>query len=61
MRFLCSIILILFRAINHINNATVLIQSSPQVMLFAIDFHEDLIEVEGIAEASLLSLQSASV
>ena len=38
-----------------------LIHSSPQVMLLAIDLNEDLIEAEGIADASVLSRQSTSV
>ena len=35
-----------------------LVDSSPQVMLLTIDFHEDFINEEGIAVTSVLTLQS---
>ena len=38
-----------------------LIDSPPQIMLLAIDLHEDFIDVEGIAEASVLTLQPARI
>jgi len=43
----------------HINHLTILIDGPPQVMLLAIDFHEDLVNVESIAITSVLSFQSA--
>ena len=44
----------------HIKNLAILIHSSPQVVLFAIDLHEDFVDVEGISVASMLTLQSAA-
>lgn len=38
-----------------------IVDSSPQVMLLAIDFHKDFINEEGIAITSVLTLQSSSV
>jgi hypothetical protein len=35
----------------HINDFSILIDRSPQVLLLAIDLHEDFIDVEGIAIA----------
>ncbi|MGB5708904.1 MAG: hypothetical protein WBM41_19010, partial [Arenicellales bacterium] len=35
--------------------------SSPQVVLLAVDFHKDFIDVAGIAVASVLSFQPAGV
>jgi hypothetical protein len=37
----------------------ILIHGSPQVILFAINLHEDLVNVECITIASVLLLQSA--
>jgi len=45
----------------HIDNFTILIHGSPQVMLFSIDFDEDFIDIESVAIASVLSFQSAGV
>jgi len=36
---------------------TIFVDCSPQIMLLAIDLHEDFIDVEGIAVASVFSLQ----
>ena len=43
------------------DNLAVLIYSSPQIMLLAVDLYEDFIDVEGVAVASVLSLQSPGV
>ena len=45
----------------HINHFTILIHSSPKVMLFAIDLHEDFIDEKGIAVSTMISLQPSSV
>ena len=47
--------------ILHINHITILVNSPPQIMLFAVDFHEDFINEEGITEASVLPFQSACI
>jgi hypothetical protein len=44
-----------------IDHVTILIHCSPQVMLLTIDLDKDFIDVESIAVASVLSLQSACV
>ena len=38
-----------------------MVDGSPQIMLLTIDLHKDFIDVEGIAIASMLSLQSSGV
>ncbi|MFT4873686.1 MAG: hypothetical protein ACJARU_000137 [Congregibacter sp.] len=38
---------------QYINQLPILVHSAPQVMLLAIDLHEDLVDVEGIAVASM--------
>jgi hypothetical protein len=38
-----------------------LVYGSPKIMLLAIDLHEDFIDVEGIAIASVFALQSAGI
>jgi hypothetical protein len=45
----------------HINHFSVLIYGSPKVVLLAIDFDEDLIDIKGIAVASVLAFQSSSI
>jgi len=45
----------------HINDFAILVYCSPQVMLLAVDSDEDFIDVESIAIASVLSLQSPGV
>ncbi len=42
-------------------NLAILIHRSPKVMLFAIDLHEDFIDVEGVAVSTMPPLQSSSV
>jgi hypothetical protein len=44
---------------KHINNLTILVNRPPEIMLLAIDLHKDFINVEGIAVALMLSLQSS--
>jgi hypothetical protein len=46
---------------EYINDFTVLIDCSPEVMLLAIYLYEDLFYVECIAVASVFSFQSSSV
>jgi len=46
---------------EHINHLAVLVHGSPQVVLFAVDFHEDFVDEEGIAVAAVLPLQSARI
>jgi len=44
-----------------INHVSILIHSAPQVLLLAIDLHEDLIDVERIAVASVSLFESTSI
>ncbi len=46
---------------KHVDYLTILIDGAPEVLLFTIDLHEYLINVEGIAAALVLPLQSPSV
>jgi len=46
---------------KYINHFTVLVNRSAQTMLFTIDFDEDFIDVENIAEASVSSIQAAGI
>ncbi|MFT6958023.1 MAG: hypothetical protein ACJAYC_003039 [Halieaceae bacterium] len=46
---------------KNIYNFAILVNRSPQVMLLAIDLHKDFVDVERVAEAAVLSFQSASV
>jgi len=46
---------------KNINYFAILIHGSPQVMLLAVNFDEDFIDVEGIAIASVLPLQAAGI
>ena len=46
---------------ENIYDFTVLINRSPEVMLLAVDFYEHLVNEEGIAITTVLSLQSSSV
>ncbi len=43
----------------HINHVPVLIYGPPKIMLLAIDFHEDFVNVEGITIPSVFFLQAA--
>ena len=43
----------------HINDLAILVNCSPQIMLLAVDFDEDLFDIEGITVATMLSLQAA--
>jgi hypothetical protein len=45
----------------HINDLPILVHCSPQIVLLAIDFDEYFVDVEGIAVASVLSLESSSI
>ena len=45
----------------HINNLTILIDCSPQVVLFAIHLYKDFIDAEGVAIASMFSFQAPSI
>jgi hypothetical protein len=38
-----------------------LVNGSPQIVLLDVDLHKDLIDVKGVAIASVLSLQSAGI
>ena len=44
-----------------INNFAILINSPPEVMLFAVDLYEDFIDEEGITIPSVLPLESSSI
>ena len=44
-----------------INHLAILVNSTPQVMLLAVDLYEDFIDVEGIAVTAMLPFQSSSV
>ena len=45
----------------HINHLTILIHGAPKVVLFAVYFYENFIDIEGVAVASVLSFQSACI
>ena len=45
----------------YINNFAILINCSPQVMLFAVDLDKDLIDVEAVAVAKVLSFQPSGI
>jgi hypothetical protein len=40
---------------EYINHLTILVYGSPQIMLLAIDLHEDFTDIEGIAIALMAS------
>jgi hypothetical protein len=40
----------------HIKDFAILVNSPPQVMLLAVDFHEYFVNVESVTEAPMLSL-----
>jgi hypothetical protein len=42
---------------KYINDLAILVNGPPQIMLLTVDFDEDFINIEGIAIASMLSLQ----
>ena len=44
-----------------INHFTVPVDSPPQIMLLAVDLHEDFIDIEGISVVSMTSLQTAGI
>jgi hypothetical protein len=44
---------------KHIDHLPVLVDSSPQIVLFALNFHEDLIYIESITIALVLSAKSS--
>ena len=45
----------------YINHFAILVDRSPQIVLFSVGLHEDFIEVEGIAKALVLSLQATGI
>ncbi len=45
----------------HINDLAILVYSTPQVMLLAIDLYEDLVDEKGITVASVFPFQSTCV
>jgi hypothetical protein len=46
---------------KHINNFTVLVNDAPEIVLLAVDLHENLIDEKGIAETLVLSFQSPCI
>lgn len=46
---------------KYINNRTILIDSSPQIMLLASNLHKDFVHVESITKPSMLSLWSSGI
>ncbi len=46
---------------KHIDHFTILIDSSPEVILLAVDLHKGFVDEESVAIASVLSFQSTSV
>ena len=57
---LCSSTIAL-RLKKHIDNISVLIHGSPQVMQLAVDLYEDFINVESVAVTTVLSPQSSRI
>ena len=53
--------LIAARLQQNIDDITVLIHRTPKIMLLAIDFHEDFVQIPGITEASLFLLQAPCI
>ena len=45
----------------HINDFTILVDRSPQVMLLAVYLYEDFIDVESVAVTAVLALQATSI
>ena len=45
----------------NINYFTILIHGSPEIVLLAVDSDKDLVDIEGIAIPTMLSLQSPSI
>jgi len=45
----------------YINHLTILVHCPPQIMLLAINFYEDFIDVEGVTVALMLSFQTAGI
>jgi hypothetical protein len=45
----------------HINHLPILVNCPPQIVLFTIDLYDDLIDVEGIAIAAMVSLQTPGI
>ncbi len=46
---------------TDVDDLTALVYGSPKIMLLAVDFDENLVDIEGIAVATVLSSQSSSV
>jgi hypothetical protein len=53
--------LIAARLQQNIDDITVLIHGTPKILLQALDFHEDFVQIPGIAEATLPPLQLSSI
>jgi len=49
------------KIMKYINHFAILVDGSPQIMLFPVDFHEHLIDEECITETSMFSLQAAGI
>jgi hypothetical protein len=45
----------------HIHHFTVLINSTPEIMLLAVDLHKDFVDVECVTVASVFPLQPSAV
>ena len=45
----------------HINQLTILIDRSPEIMLLAVDLYKDFVNVESVAVASVFSLKPSGV
>ena len=46
---------------QNVDHVTILIHGAPEIMLFAVDSNEDLIQVPVVAQSSLASLQFPSI
>ena len=46
---------------KHINDLAILIASAPEVMLSSVDLHKDLIDVECVTVATMVSPKSSAV
>jgi hypothetical protein len=50
-----------FRLEIHINYFAILVNCPPKIVLLAVDFDEDFVDVEGIAIATMLAFQSTCI
>ena len=45
----------------HTHHFPILVDNPPQLMLFAVDLHEDFIDIKGVTIAAVLSFQATGI